>query len=123
MKNEPNFQSIDRNSYKPLYIQVSEMLIDYATNADLKHGDLLPSENELLSRLDVSRNTIRLAVERLVKMDFVTKIRGQGTFLKEKKKHSVNLDMTQGFEASLNRLGIKVENKLIETRTDRKSVV
>ncbi len=116
MKNDYNFQQIDRNSYKPLYIQLSEILINYAQNEHLKHGDLLPSENELLTKLDVSRNTIRLAVDRLVKMDFATKIKGRGTFLKEKKKHAVNLDMKQGLESSMNKLGLKIENKLLEKR-------
>lgn len=116
MNNEYNFQQTDRNSYKPLYIQLSEIIIDYAKNTDLKPGGLLPSENELLSKLDVSRNTIRLAVDRLVKMDFAVKRRGQGTFLKEKKKSAINLDLTQGFEELLNQVGMEVENKLIEKR-------
>ena len=116
MKNKYKFQQIDRNSYKPLYIQVSEMIIDYVRALGLKHDDILPSENELLSKLDVSRNTIRLAVERLVNMDFAIKIRGHGTFIKEKKEHSINLDLTQGFEGTLNKLGIEVENRLIEKR-------
>ncbi|MBU1697012.1 MAG: GntR family transcriptional regulator [Proteobacteria bacterium] len=122
MKNEYKFQQIDRNSYKPLYIQVSEMIIDYVRTLGLKHDDILPSENELLSKLDVSRNTIRLAVERLVNMDFAIKIRGHGTFIKEKKDHSINLDLTQGFEGTLNKLGIKVENRLIEKRILEKNV-
>jgi len=116
MNNEYQFQSIDRNSYKPIYIQISEMIIDYARTMELKHGDILPSENMLLSKLDVSRNTIRLAVDRLEKLDFATKIRGQGTFLKKKLKRTVNLDLTQGFEGALNLLGVTVENKLIEKR-------
>jgi DNA-binding GntR family transcriptional regulator len=122
MKSEYKFGQIDRNSYKPIYIQVSEMIIDYTRASGLKHGDTLPSENELLSKLDVSRNTIRLAVDRLVKMDFATKIRGQGTFLKEKVKHTVNLDLTQGFEGALNLLGIKVDNKLIEKRAVKERI-
>ena len=116
MKNEYHFQQIDKNSYKPFYIQLSEMIIDYAKNIDLKPGGLLPSENELLSKFDVSRNTIRLAVDRLVKMNFAVKRRGQGTFLKEKKRSAINLDLTQGFEELLNQAGMDVENKLIEKR-------
>ncbi len=50
---------LDRHSYKPLYIQLSEILIDYANSHHLENGDALPSENELLSQFSVSRNTIR----------------------------------------------------------------
>ena len=107
------FPSVDRNSFKPIYVQVSEMIIDYAKYLNLAEGDLLPSENQLLSMLDVSRNTVRQAVDRLVKMNFAIKQRGQGTFI-AKRERSVNLDLTQGFEGTLHRLGIKVENRLVE---------
>lgn len=110
------FSKINRKSYKPMYVQVSEMIIDYASHLALGPGDALPSENKLLSMLDVSRNTIRQAVDRLVKMNFAVKIQGQGTFIKKRKEHSVNLDFTQGFEGTLNQLGIQMENRLVEKR-------
>ena len=91
------------------------MIIEYANHMNLGPGDALPSENKLLAMLEVSRNTIRLAMERLSKMDYAVKVRGQGTFIK-KKDRSVNLDFKQGFEGALNLLGIKVENQLVEKR-------
>lgn len=107
---------VDRNSYKPLYVQLSEIILDYAANNQLEHGDTLPSENELLSRFDVSRNTIRLAVERLVKMGVAKKTRGQGTFyIKEKK--ALSIDYHHAFEGSVEKLGLKVTNKLINKDT------
>ncbi|MCF8070529.1 MAG: GntR family transcriptional regulator [Desulfobacterales bacterium] len=109
------FSDVDRSSYKPIYIQVSEMIIEYAREFELKPGDKLPSENKILSMINVSRNTVRQAVDRLVKMNFAVKIRGQGTFIK-KNEYSINLDLTQGFEGTLNKLGIKIQNKLIEKR-------
>jgi len=122
MKEKYSFSQVDRSSYKPIYIQVSEMIIAYAKHLELKPGEALPSENNLLSMLDVSRNTVRQAVDRLVKMNFAIKIQGQGTFIKEKKDHSINLDLTQGFEGTLNKLGIEVENRLIEERILRNNV-
>ena len=121
MNEKYSFPPVNRDSYKPIYIQVSEMIIDYAKFLKLNPGDALPSENQLLSMLDVSRNTVRLAVDRLVKMNFAKKIRGHGTFICEK-EHSVNLDFTQGFEGTLHRLGIKIENKLIEIKQLETSV-
>jgi DNA-binding GntR family transcriptional regulator len=122
MKEKHSFSQVDRSSYKPIYIQVSEMIIGYAKHLDLKPGEALPSENNLLSMLDVSRNTVRQAVDRLVKMNFAIKIQGQGTFIKKKKDHSINLDLTQGFEGTLNKLGIEVENRLIEKRILKNNV-
>ena len=107
---------IDRNSYKPLYVQLSEILLEYASESQLEHGDALPSENELLSRFDVSRNTIRQAVERLVKMGAAKKTRGQGTFYIMKKK-ALSIDYYRAFEGSVEKLGLKVTNKLINQET------
>ena len=107
------FPRIHRDDFKPIYVQVADMLIDYATKNNLKPGDPLPSENQLLSLLQVSRNSIRLAMDRLVKMDFAVKKRGQGTYIKPQ-EHFVNLDFNQGFEGSLYKLGIETTNILIE---------
>ncbi len=106
------FPAINRNSYKPIYIQVADMIIEYSEKMKLKPGDALPSENQLLAMLDVSRNSIRQAVDRLVKIDFAIKRRGQGTFIKVREQ-SINLDIQHGFEGTLHKLGIETENILI----------
>ncbi len=110
------FYELDRNSFKPLYVQLSEIILKHATDNQLKHGDAIPSENELLSKFDVSRNTIRLAVERLVKLGVAKKIRGQGTFyIKDNKSLSVSYH--HAFEGSAERIGLKVTNQLINKET------
>lgn len=104
---------LDRESHKPLYIQLSEILIQYANEHHLKDGDLLPSENELLARFKVSRHTIRLAVERLVKLGTVKKVRGQGTFfISKEKKQSVSFN----FNSTLESEGITVKNEIIDLK-------
>ena len=106
---------LDRNTFKPLYAQLAEAILDYARDNHLKHGDKLPSENKLLSQFDVSRNTIRLAVDRLVQLGAAKKVRGQGTFfIKEKKSLSVKYH--HAFEGSVERIGLKFTNKLIDQK-------
>ena len=107
---------LDRESYKPLYIQLAEILIEYASNHQLKNGDALPSENELLSHFDVSRNTIRLAVDRLVQLGVARKVRGQGTFF-IKKKRALSVHYHYAFNGSVERIGLKVTNKLVDITT------
>ena len=107
---------IDRESYKPLYIQLAEILIDYASNHQLKNGDALPSENELLSHFEVSRNTIRQAVDRLVQLGVAKKVRGQGTFF-IKKKRALSVHYHYAFNGSVERIGLKVKNKLTDITT------
>jgi len=106
------FNELDRNSFKPLYVQLSEIILQYAKDRKLKGGDILPSENELLSQYDISRNTVRLAADRLVKMGFAKKLRGQGTFIADDEK-SCRIGYKHGFEDSIKRLGMKVTNSLM----------
>lgn len=105
----------DRDSYKPLYVQLSEILIDYAADNNLQDGDMLPSENELLARFAVSRNTIRDAVSRLVKLGVANKIRGRGTtFIKKKRELPVHYHYA--FNGSVERLGLEVTNQLTDNQ-------
>ena len=111
---------LDRHSYKPLYIQLSEILIEYANSHHLENGDALPSENELLSQFSVSRNTIRLAVDRLVQLGVAKKLRGQGTFFIKKKK-PLSVRYHYAFNGSAERIGVKItikitDNKIIPNR-------
>jgi GntR family transcriptional regulator len=73
--------SIDPTSYKPLYLQISEILRDQITNGKYSAGDLLPSENELLNDYQVSRNTVKRAIEDLVRDGLAIRIQGKGTFV------------------------------------------
>jgi GntR family transcriptional regulator len=108
---------LDRHNYKPLYIQLSEILIDYANSHHMENGDALPSENELLSQFSVSRNTIRLAVDRLVQLGVAKKLRGQGTFFIKKKK-PLSVRYHYAFNGSAERIGVKVTIKI----TDKKII-
>lgn len=112
MTDDYQFPQVDRKSFKPIYVQVAEMILEYAQHLGLNPGDALPSENQLLAHLDVSRNSIRQAVDRLVQMDFAIKRRGQGTFIKSWKR-DIRLDFTQGFEGSLYKRGIQADNELV----------
>jgi GntR family transcriptional regulator len=73
--------SIDPTSYKPLYLQISEILRNQIKNGVYDAGDLLPSENDLLSEYSVSRNTVQRAIEDLVRDGIAIRIQGKGTFV------------------------------------------
>jgi GntR family transcriptional regulator len=104
---------LDRQNYKPLYVQLSEILIDYANTHRLQNGDALPSENELLAQFSVSRNTIRLAVDRLVRLGVAKKLRGQGTFF-IKKKEPLSVQYHYTFNRAAERMGLNVSNQLTD---------
>jgi len=53
-------------------------------NKDLKPSDKIPTELELMNIFDVSRTTIRRAVNNLLRDNFIEIIRSQGTFITKK---------------------------------------
>jgi len=65
----------------PLYSKVEEVLASEIARGDLQPGDRLPSEEELLSRFDVSRITVRRAIQNLIRRGMVEIRRGRGTFV------------------------------------------
>ena len=68
----------------PLYIQLKNTLLkDIREN--YKPNDIIPAEGELEKLYDVSRITVRRAIEELVKEGILIKKQGKGTFIKEQK--------------------------------------
>lgn len=57
-------------------------------NGDLKPGDKLPTEVELIEQLGVGRNSVREAVKMLIALGVLEVKRGQGTFVVQKVKPS-----------------------------------
>lgn len=73
---------IDRKSGTPLYIQISEYMKENIEGGRWKKGDQLPSENELVSELKVSRGTLKKALNELVEEGLIEQIQGKGTYVK-----------------------------------------
>jgi GntR family transcriptional regulator len=76
----------------PLYGKVEEVLASEIGRGDLKPGDRLPSEDELLARFGVSRITVRRAIQNLIQRGTLEIRRNLGTFVLAPK---VSQDLTK----------------------------
>ena len=103
---------LDKTDYKPLYIQLSDALSEYIRGNCLSAGDLLPSENELLARYDVSRSTVRQAMQHLESREVIQKVRGKGTFVCEPGTRKY-VKGFQNLEETMAERGIDVRNLLL----------
>ena len=65
----------------PIYVQIRESLRAEITGGILRRGEQLPSENELASKFNVSRMTIRESIEDLVDEGLLYRRHGVGTFV------------------------------------------
>jgi GntR family transcriptional regulator of arabinose operon len=73
--------SLDPGSPQPLYLQLTEYLRRQITTGVWRPNDRLPPEVELAAQFDVSRGTVRQAMDLLVNQGLLQRIPGKGTFV------------------------------------------
>lgn len=76
---------LGRDSFVPLYRQISDHLKKQMTDGTYSIGMKLPTEVELMEQFDVSRTTVRLAMDEMIEDGLVIKKPGKGTFVKKNK--------------------------------------
>ena len=92
-------QKLNPSSSTPLYKQVYTILKSRIANGELKPGDKIPTENELIQEYGVSRITIRAAISELVEDRVLERAQGKGTFVC-KPKDAYQADDSHGFTQS-----------------------
>lgn len=68
-----------------LYGHIKQEIIRQIEAGDYLAGDRLPSENELVARFKVGRNTAKHALDDLVREGYARRIQGKGTFVENAK--------------------------------------
>ncbi len=66
----------------PLHSQITTAIIQQMDQGHLRPGDVLPPEVELARQFGVSRHTLRVALETLVRAGRLERQRGRGTLIK-----------------------------------------
>ncbi|MBN1202483.1 MAG: GntR family transcriptional regulator [Anaerolineae bacterium] len=79
---------LQRDSGVPLYVQVSEILVQRILNGEWQPGMSLPAEPELCEEFGVARGTLRQALSKLENMGYVRRERGRGTFVANQDERS-----------------------------------
>jgi len=74
-------REIDKLNPIPLYFQVEEIIRDGILNGELKPGDMIPTEIELMEKFEVSRATIRHAILNLVNDQMLRREKSKGTYV------------------------------------------
>ncbi len=69
------------NNNKLLYMQVREYILGKIEDNTYQSGEVIPPERELSKILDVSRYTIRKAIQELVRDGYLYRVQGHGTFV------------------------------------------
>lgn len=78
---------------KPRYQQLKEMIIGRIMSGELQPRDRVPSENELVDAMNVSRMTANRALRELTDEGYVDRVAGRGTFVADFKAASHVLEV------------------------------
>lgn len=103
------------NGERPLYDQVYQALLQQIVDGTYQIHQQLPSEKELSELFNVSRITIRQALNQLQLEYLIYKIQGKGTFVSAPKSFQ-NISELQGFAEAMTDLGHEVFNVVKEFR-------
>jgi GntR family transcriptional regulator len=114
-RRSPRTPTVITDGPRPKHAQLSDVLVDVATH-ELGPDAAIPSERELMTTYDVSRATVRKAIDSLVAEGLLRRIHGKGTFVVrprlESRLHlaSFSQDMRRrGLTPSTRALGIELD--------------
>ena len=107
--------STDLPDPRPLYARVEAELASCISNGQVKAGDQLPTEGELMQRFGVSRPTVRQAIKNMAARGLVEIRRGTGTFV-TLPKITQPLSSLSGFVEDMERLGRHATARVIDKR-------
>lgn len=77
----------------PLYEKVKSYFLARIGSGEMKHGERLPSENQLVAELGISRMTVNRALREMTDSGLLTRVQGVGTFLAPPKPHAALLEI------------------------------
>jgi len=105
---------LSENSKLPLYYQLTEQIYDMILEGTLKPGDVLPSEREICEKYNVSRGTVRQAINILVNKGYVNRKQGKGTVIKHPTlDHDLIGDYS--FGKGMIRQGLRISSKVLSS--------
>ncbi|MDJ0779266.1 MAG: histidine utilization repressor [Gammaproteobacteria bacterium] len=88
-----SFDDISKAAPEPIYLQIKNTIERRIESGEWPAGQKLPSENELVDALGVSRMTINRALRELTQQGLVRRVHGIGSFVAEAPRHASLIEL------------------------------
>jgi len=111
MKKNKNY--IDKKDPTPLYFQLQEIITHKVKNKEFLPNDFVPTEKELVEEYNLSRTTVRQAINNLVSQGVLERKRGLGTIVSGDQKHIWNLQRLKSFSEEFESRGHEVKTRVL----------
>jgi GntR family transcriptional regulator, N-acetylglucosamine utilization regulator len=99
--------SISRDSPVPLHHQLRQLLQDQIERGSLRPGQQIPHERQYAEYLGISLAPVRQALLDLVRLGYVFRVRGKGTFVRDDDKVIEKISLLGSFTDSLRSQGLE----------------
>ena len=108
-----DLQSVDPDGDAPLYLQIEADLRRLIRSGALSTGVLMPTEVALAEAYGVGRQTVRMALSRLVADDLIARQAGRGTVVKpqEGRRHFY---LDRSFTRQMTEMGLEPHAKVLQ---------
>ena len=88
-----SFDDISKLGPEPIYQQIKQTIQQRIASGEWPAGQKLPSENELVGALGVSRMTINRALRELTQDGLIRRVHGIGSFVAERPRHASLIEL------------------------------
>lgn len=113
---------MEKGNIGPKYKKIKEDIVDDILSGVYQPGDMIPKQNDYAKKYNVSRLTVRKAIDDLVLKGVLTTEKGKGTFVQQIAAGSNCYRRSLGFSSNVNRAKSRVRSKILileERKADR----
>ncbi len=104
---------IDKQSPVPFYYQFKQGLLSAIKDGYFSQSEKLPTEAEFTELFEISRPTVRQALQELINEGYIVRKKAKGTFLKDAGISSMFFRELQSFASEMAELGFKTKTEVI----------
>jgi GntR family transcriptional regulator len=106
---------LEEDTYKPKYIQLVDIIRRDILSGNIKRGERLPSEHELMDKYGVSSTTVRKCVDILRHHGLIRRIQGVGTFVSDRPVER-SLEKILSFTKNMEQAGLKPRTEVLDQK-------
>ena len=88
-----SFDIVSKAAPEPIYQQIKKVIQQRIVSGEWVAGQKLPSENDFVAALDVSRMTVNRALRELTQEGLVKRVHGLGSFVAETPRHASLIEL------------------------------
>ena len=111
-----SFDNVSKAAPEPIYLQIKKIIQQRIASGEWVAGQKLPSENDFVAALDVSRMTINRALRELTQEGLVKRVHGLGSFVAETPRHASLIEL-QDIALEIEQGGKRYHSKVLKLET------